>query len=55
MLELSMLRVLNDVIDSVSFSENKLGALVSSALVSYFTQPIPPLADRLSAPPRTCA
>ena len=41
MLELSMLQSLNDVIDSVSFSENKLGALVSSALVSYFTQPIP--------------
>lgn len=40
-LELSMLQSLNDVIDSVSFSENKLGALVSSALVSYFTQPIP--------------
>ena len=36
-----MLQSLNDVIDSVSFSENKLGALVSSALVSYFTQPIP--------------
>lgn len=43
MLELSMLQSLNDVIDSVSFSENKLGALVSSALVSYFTQPIPTL------------
>ena len=41
MLELSMLQSLNDVIDSVSFSENKLGALASSALVSYFTQPIP--------------
>nr|WP_306531806.1 hypothetical protein [Bilophila wadsworthia] len=41
MLGLSMLQSLNDVIDSVSFSENKLGALVSSALVSYFTQPIP--------------
>lgn len=41
MLELSMLQSLNDVIDSVSFSENKLAALVSSALVSYFTQPIP--------------
>lgn len=41
MLELSMLQSLNDVIDSVSFSENNLGALVSSALVSYFTQPIP--------------
>lgn len=43
MLELSMLQSLNDVIDSVSFSENKLGALASSALVSYFTQPIPTL------------
>lgn len=43
MLELSMLQSLNDVIDSVSFSENKLGALASSALISYFTQPIPTL------------
>ena len=41
MLELSMLQSLNDVIDSVSFSENKLGALASSAVVSYFTQAIP--------------
>lgn len=43
MLELSMLQSLNDVIDSVSFSENKLGALASSAVVSYFTQAIPTL------------
>ena len=43
MLELSMLQSLNDVIDSVSFSENKLGALASSAVISYFTQPIPTL------------
>lgn len=41
MLELSMLQSLNDVIDSVSFSENKLGALASSALISYFSQPFP--------------
>ena len=41
MLELSMLQSLNDVMDSFSFSENKLGALFYSALVSYFTQPIP--------------
>lgn len=41
MLELSMLQSLNDVIDSVSFSENKLGALASSAVISYFTQAIP--------------
>ena len=41
MLELSMLQSLNDVIDSVSFSENKLGALAASALISYFTQAIP--------------
>lgn len=47
MLELSMLQSLNDVIDSVSFSENKLGALVSSALVSYFTQAIPTLGGQI--------
>ena len=41
MLELSMLQSLNDVIDSVSFSENKLGALVTSSLINYFSQPIP--------------
>lgn len=47
MLELSMLQSLNDVIDSVSFSENKLAALVSSALVSYFTQAIPTLGGQI--------
>lgn len=47
MLELSMLQSLNDVIDSVSFSENKLGALASSALVSYFTQAIPTLGGQI--------
>lgn len=47
MLELSMLQSLNNVIDSVSFSENKLGALASSALVSYFTQAIPTLGGQI--------
>ena len=47
MLELSMLQSLNDVIDSASFSENKLAALVSSALVSYFTQAIPTLGGQI--------
>ena len=56
MLELSMLQSLNDVIDSVSFSENKLGALVSSRAGQLLLRSqSPPLADRLSAPPRTCA
>lgn len=47
MLELSMLQSLNDVIDSVSFSENKLGALASSAVVSYFTQAIPTIGGQI--------
>lgn len=47
MLEMSMLQSLNDVIESVSFSENKLGALASSAVVSYFTQAIPTIGGQL--------
>lgn len=47
MLELSMLQSLNDVMDSFSFSENKLGALFYSALVSYFTQAIPTLGGQI--------
>ena len=47
MLELSMLQSLNDVIDSVSFSENKLGALAASALISYFTQAIPTIGGQI--------
>lgn len=47
MLELSMLQSLNDAIESVSFSENKLGALASSALVSYFSQAIPTVGGQI--------
>ena len=47
MLELSMLQSLNDVIDSVSFSENKLGALAASAIISYFTQAIPTIGGQI--------
>lgn len=47
MLELSMLQSLNDVIDSVSFSENKLGALAASSIISYFTQAIPTLGGQV--------
>lgn len=47
MLELSMLQSLNDVIDSVSFSENKQGALAASALISYFTQAIPTIGGQI--------
>ena len=47
MLELSMLQSLNDVIDSVSFSENKLGALAASALISYFTQAVPTIGGQI--------
>lgn len=47
MLELSMLQSLNDAIESVSFSENKLGALASSALVSYFSQAIPTIGGQI--------
>ena len=47
MLELSMLQSLNDVIESVSFSENKLGGLASSALISYFTQGVPTIGGQL--------
>lgn len=47
MLELSMLQSLNDVIDSVSFSENKLGALAASSVISYFTQAIPTLGGQV--------
>lgn len=47
MLELSMLQSLNDVIDSVSFSGNKLGALAASSIISYFTQAIPTLGGQV--------
>lgn len=41
MLEMSMLQSLNDIIDNVSYSDNKLADVVKSALVSYFSQGIP--------------
>lgn len=47
MLELSMLQSLNDMLDSVSFSEDKLGAIAASALVSYFSQAIPTIGGQL--------
>lgn len=47
MLELSMLQSLNDVIDSVSFSENKLGAMAASSVISYFTQAIPTIGGQI--------
>ena len=47
MLELSMLQSLNDIIDSVSFSENKLGAMAASSVISYFTQAIPTIGGQI--------
>lgn len=47
MLELSMLQSLNDMLDSISFSEGKLGELMASMLVSYFTQAIPTLGGQI--------
>ena len=41
MLEMSMLQSLNDLIDSVSYSDMKIPGLIGSALVSYLTQAIP--------------
>ena len=40
-LEMSMLQSLNDLIDSVSYSDMKIPGLIGSALVSYLTQAIP--------------
>lgn len=47
MLELSMLQSLNDIIDSVSFSENKLGAMAASSVISYFTQAVPTIGGQV--------
>lgn len=47
MLELSMLQSLNDIIDSVSFSENKLGAMAASSVISYFTQAVPTIGGQI--------
>ena len=43
MMELSMLQGLNDALDSVTYSDNKLPDLVGTALISYATQGIPTL------------
>ena len=47
MLEMSMLQSLNDLIDSVSYSEMKIPGLIGSALVSYLTQAIPTLGGQI--------
>lgn len=47
MLEMSMLQSLNDLIDSVSYSDMKIPGLVGSALVSYLTQAIPTLGGQI--------
>lgn len=47
MLELSMLQSLNDIIDSWSFADNKLGALLSSTLISYFSQAVPTVGGQI--------
>ena len=43
MLEMSMLQSLQDVIDSVSYSDNKLMGLLASAATNYLTQAFPTL------------
>ena len=47
MLEMSMLQSLNDLIDSVSYSDMKLPGLVGSALISYLTQAIPTIGGQI--------
>ena len=41
MLELSMLQSLNDMFDSISYSDHPLEALIPNVITSYFTQAIP--------------
>lgn len=41
MLELSMLSSLNDLLDDVSFSDNKLMTILSTATTNYITQAVP--------------
>lgn len=49
MLEMSMLQSLNDMIDNVSYaaSNEKLGSLVGSALISYLSQAIPTIGGQI--------
>lgn len=47
MLEMSMLQSLNDLIDSVSYSDMKIPGLIGSALVSYLTQAIPTIGGQI--------
>lgn len=43
MLELSMLSSLNDLLDEISYSDNKLMTILSSAATNYLTQYVPSL------------
>lgn len=48
MLDMSMLQSLNDMIESVQYAESRpLPAIVSSAVVSYFTQAVPTLLGQI--------
>lgn len=47
MLEMSMLQSLNDLIDSVTYSDMKVPGLVGSALISYLTQAIPTIGGQI--------
>lgn len=47
MLETSMLQSLNDLIDSVSYSDMKILDIVGSALISYLTQAIPTIGGQI--------
>lgn len=47
MLEMSMLQSLNDLIDSVSYSDMKIPGIVGSALISYLTQAIPTIGGQI--------
>lgn len=43
MLEMSMLQSLTDLLDTVSYSDSKLGDIALSSLISYFSQAVPTL------------
>ena len=47
MLELSMLQSLNDTLDAVSYADNKLLALLTSATTSYLSQFIPTIGGQI--------
>lgn len=47
MLEMSMLQSLNDLIDSVTYSDMKVPGLVGSALISYLAQAIPTIGGQI--------